>query len=187
MCWLGTCGAVWSARRPVKPEVAGSNPVRSATSVRRGGGRVAQLVERAPEKREVRGSIPRPTTKKFLVRGLRLSPAHHDGTSRAPYVPQWIGVPVAQDSPTWLTLLPSRRVARVAECGSSGPPDSSLPSSGARPLVAGERADEPGRPTSSRSSVLRGQLRCPLWGLASRRFLRSPKAASPKPEWRPRS
>src|SRR6202012_5864131 len=25
-----TCGAVWSARRPVKPEDAGSNPVRSA-------------------------------------------------------------------------------------------------------------------------------------------------------------
>ena len=28
----GTCGAAWSARRPVKPEVAGSNPVRSARS-----------------------------------------------------------------------------------------------------------------------------------------------------------
>ena len=27
---LRTCGAVWSARRPVKAEVAGSNPVRSA-------------------------------------------------------------------------------------------------------------------------------------------------------------
>ncbi len=26
-----SCGAVWSARRPVKPEVAGSNPVRTAT------------------------------------------------------------------------------------------------------------------------------------------------------------
>ena len=26
----GTCGAAWSARRPVKPEAAGSNPVRSA-------------------------------------------------------------------------------------------------------------------------------------------------------------
>src|SRR5438105_9853562 len=31
-------------------------------------GRVAQLVERAPEKREVRGSTPRPTTTKVLVR-----------------------------------------------------------------------------------------------------------------------
>src|SRR5689334_18789997 len=56
-----SCGAVWSARRPVKPEVAGSNPVRTATAERQRG-RVAQLVERAPEKREVRGSIPRPTT-----------------------------------------------------------------------------------------------------------------------------
>src|SRR5437899_3638446 len=53
-----SCGAVWSARRPVKPEVAGSNPVRTAQHH----GRVAQLVERAPEKREVRGSTPRPTT-----------------------------------------------------------------------------------------------------------------------------
>ena len=29
-CVTRTCGAVWSARRPVKPEDAGSNPVRSA-------------------------------------------------------------------------------------------------------------------------------------------------------------
>ena len=29
-----SCGAVWSARRPVKPEVAGSNPVRTATVAR---------------------------------------------------------------------------------------------------------------------------------------------------------
>ncbi len=71
-----TCGAVWSARRPVKPEVAGSNPVRSAHlaefSARRHDGpakvtcslhgRVAQSAERAPEKREVTGSTPVPTT-----------------------------------------------------------------------------------------------------------------------------
>ena len=73
-----TCGAARSARRPVKPEVAGSNPVRSARWVRdiagatavpspgdvrrKPWGRVAQLVERAPEKREVTGSMPVPTT-----------------------------------------------------------------------------------------------------------------------------
>ena len=62
-----TCGAARSARRPVKPEVAGSNPVRSAgrlliRSVEPG--RIAQLVERAPEKREVTGSTPVPTTRK---------------------------------------------------------------------------------------------------------------------------
>ena len=58
-----TCGAAWSARRPVKAEVAGSNPVRSA-AVRKNNehGRVAQLVERAPEKREVTGSTPVSTT-----------------------------------------------------------------------------------------------------------------------------
>ncbi len=60
-CW--SRGAVWSARRPVKPEVAGSNPVGTATTVTGseglsapgtgfcGYGRVAQLVERSPEKR----------------------------------------------------------------------------------------------------------------------------------------
>src|SRR5580692_5329533 len=32
-------------------------------------GRVAQLVERAPEKREVTGSTPVPTTGNFLIRG----------------------------------------------------------------------------------------------------------------------
>ena len=31
-----SCGAVWSARRPVKPEVAGSNPVRTARPGHRG-------------------------------------------------------------------------------------------------------------------------------------------------------
>ena len=64
-----TCGAARSARRPVKAEVAGSNPVRSAARFRPAQrrsnlvpGRVAQLVERAPEKREVTGSTPVPTT-----------------------------------------------------------------------------------------------------------------------------
>ncbi len=67
-------GAVWSARRPVKPEVAGSNPVGTAIrAVDRSGpfgglpappppGRVAQLAERPPEKRKVTGSTPVPTT-----------------------------------------------------------------------------------------------------------------------------
>jgi hypothetical protein len=71
-----TCGAARSARRPVKAEVAGSNPVRSAAESEPppGGGtrlpgRVAQLVERAPEKREVTGSTPVPTTGKTQYRG----------------------------------------------------------------------------------------------------------------------
>ena len=73
-----TCGAVRSARRPVKAEVAGSNPVRSAARFESQPddriwppGRVAQLVERAPEKREVRGSIPRPTTGKDPEQGIQ--------------------------------------------------------------------------------------------------------------------
>src|SRR5438874_10581001 len=66
-----SCGAAWSARRPVKPEVAGSNPVRTAAAdaVDMDRGRVAQLVERAPEKREVSGSTPLPTTTKAQVTG----------------------------------------------------------------------------------------------------------------------
>jgi hypothetical protein len=59
-------GAVWSARRPVKPEAAGSNPVGTATAApvpgRWPNGRVAQLAERPPEKRKVTGSTPVPTT-----------------------------------------------------------------------------------------------------------------------------
>jgi hypothetical protein len=87
-----TCGAVWSARRPVKPEVAGSNPVRSAregSRSRRGAcptkvscppqGRVAQSEERAPEKREVTGSTPVPTTKAIGGRRVVTIPdKHHD-------------------------------------------------------------------------------------------------------------
>ncbi len=71
-------GEVWSSRRPVKPEVAGSSPVGTATGPPQGGpvhitgrspapgthGRVAQLAEHTPEKRGVRGSTPRSTTSK---------------------------------------------------------------------------------------------------------------------------
>ena len=77
-------GAVWSARRPVKPEVAGSNPVGTATLACSpppvGGeqgdnpGRVAQLAERPPEKRKVTGSTPVPTTTR--------NPAHRAGFRR---------------------------------------------------------------------------------------------------------
>ena len=68
-------GAAWSARRPVKPEVAGSNPVGTANQPKNNKlarkehptgrvvlGRVAQLAERPPEKRKVTGSTPVPTT-----------------------------------------------------------------------------------------------------------------------------
>ena len=62
-----SCGAAWSARRPVKAEVASSNLVRTAGRPgchRESHGRVAQLAERAPEKREVAGSTPAPATGK---------------------------------------------------------------------------------------------------------------------------
>jgi hypothetical protein len=56
-------------------------------------GRIAQLVERAPEKREVRGSTPRPTTGKLQVTGQegpaeiigvqrRATPVPHEVTAR---------------------------------------------------------------------------------------------------------
>ena len=54
------------ARRPVKAEVAGSNPVgtaRTEATRPRSPGQVAQSVERAAENRKVGGSIPSlPTT-----------------------------------------------------------------------------------------------------------------------------
>ncbi len=68
----------WSSRRPVKPEVAGSNPVGTARNAAQPGGvaatgsgtvhrlphngRVAQLAEHTPEKRGVTGSTPVSTT-----------------------------------------------------------------------------------------------------------------------------
>ncbi len=84
-----TCGAARSARRPVKAEVAGSNPVRSAARFRSRlrdsnlvPGRVAQLVERAPEKREVTGSTPVPTTCEAMAwLAARLGPAVRPGTT----------------------------------------------------------------------------------------------------------
>ncbi len=60
-----SCGAVWSARRPVKAEAAGSNPVRTASASGFGRllhGRVAQSAEHTPEKRGVTGSTPVPAT-----------------------------------------------------------------------------------------------------------------------------
>ena len=59
-----SCGAVWSARRPVKAEAAGSNPVRTAgrAAVLVRHGRVAQSAEHTPEKRGVTGSTPVPAT-----------------------------------------------------------------------------------------------------------------------------
>jgi hypothetical protein len=62
-------GEVWSSRRPVKPEVAGSNPVAPArhdarTFVRASfhNGQVAQLAEHRSEKAGVGGSSPPLTT-----------------------------------------------------------------------------------------------------------------------------
>jgi hypothetical protein len=74
-------GEVWSSRRPVKPEVAGSNPVAPArhdarTFVRASfhNGQVAQLAEHRSEKAGVGGSSPPLTTgtpKAFLGRNRR--------------------------------------------------------------------------------------------------------------------
>ena len=66
-------GEVWSSRRPVKPEVAGSSPVGTAAAAPSSDGaasmynqvqhgRVAQSAERPPEKRKVTGSTPVSTT-----------------------------------------------------------------------------------------------------------------------------
>src|SRR5262249_39731499 len=59
-----SCGPVWLARRPVKAELAGSNPVRTAGGLhaQSAPGRVAQLAEHTPEKRGVDGSTPSPAT-----------------------------------------------------------------------------------------------------------------------------
>ena len=61
------------ARRPVKAEVAGSNPVGTArTGPRpRSRGQVAQSVERAAENRKVGGSIPSLPTRFVQLSGLR--------------------------------------------------------------------------------------------------------------------
>ena len=69
---------VWSVRRPVKPEVAGSNPVVPAkprASALGSGGQVAQSVERRSEKPEVDGSTPSLTTieNPFIGRGFLMS------------------------------------------------------------------------------------------------------------------
>ncbi len=55
-------GEAWSSRRPVKPEIAGSNPVVPARVSTRAPGQVAQLEERRSEKPEAGGSIPPLTT-----------------------------------------------------------------------------------------------------------------------------
>ena len=61
---------VWQQRRS-PPLAVGCGAVACGNMGDRSGngasGRVAQLVERAPEKREVTGSMPVPTTNNFLV------------------------------------------------------------------------------------------------------------------------
>jgi hypothetical protein len=86
------------ARRPVKAEVAGSNPVGTAPGPEaprpRPHGQVAQSVERAAENRKVGGSIPSLPTPFVLVSALRLQ--HPRGvalgfrhsSARAPSSPQ---------------------------------------------------------------------------------------------------
>jgi hypothetical protein len=62
------------ARRPVKAEVAGSNPVGTAPDRRQPApgspGQVAQSVERAAENRKVGGSIPSLPTRFAQLSGL---------------------------------------------------------------------------------------------------------------------
>ncbi len=90
---------VWSGCR--SPSVCGATvPLAAIWSGpgNRASGRVAQLVERAPEKREVTGSMPVPTTNEFLVRALQLISIRRRSRWRATHVPQ---------------LEESRRSARV--------------------------------------------------------------------------
>ena len=95
-CWFWSRGAAWSARRPVTPEVAGSNPVGTATNQP---GRVAQLAERAPEKREVTGSTPVPTTKKVGSKGsgaqLKPSTLGRSAMSEMTWRPSGSGSPLS--------------------------------------------------------------------------------------------
>ena len=72
-------GEVWSSRRPVKAEVAGSNPVGTASHTKRTSfysfrkyvcGWVAQSVEHTPEKRGVTGSTPVPATNFYHIKIL---------------------------------------------------------------------------------------------------------------------
>ena len=83
-------GEVWSSRRPVKPEVAGSSPVGTAHPpvVERVGmrGRVAQSAERPPEKRKVTGSTPVSTTERG--HGFAPWPRSRPGTS-SPAAARW--------------------------------------------------------------------------------------------------
>ena len=53
----------------VRSAISGCREPRLPEPCRPGRGRVAQLVERAPEKREVRGSMPRPTTEESPLAG----------------------------------------------------------------------------------------------------------------------
>ena len=66
------------ARRPVKAEVAGSNPVgtaRTGAAMLLSPGQVAQSVERAAENRKVGGSIPSlPTTSAQVIEPWGLAP-----------------------------------------------------------------------------------------------------------------
>ena len=79
-------GEVWSSRRPVKPEVAGSNPVVPATEDQAAQGwssglrgQVAQSVERCSEKAEVPGSTP----------GLATSPVSRLAARRGCFATLW--------------------------------------------------------------------------------------------------
>ena len=72
-----------------------SGPQRAGTVTSTTPGRVAQLAERAPEKREVTGSTPVPTTTKVLVRGVEAShPPVEPSAFRARSVPEGSGTVV---------------------------------------------------------------------------------------------
>ena len=70
-------------------------------------GRVAQLVERAPEKREVTGSTPVPTTVRFQVRGAPVN------------APLWSADSVPPTCPTgrWPTYASTRSDVKTHACG----------------------------------------------------------------------
>ena len=100
--------------RPVRPRATGRQ------------GRVAQLVERAPEKREVTGSTPVPTTEKVQVSGGADLTGAGVGDRRALHVPQplrhalWRARAVSGHARTpriWWRKRGARSVAKVLSLG----------------------------------------------------------------------
>jgi hypothetical protein len=126
------------ARRPVKAEVAGSNPVgtaRTGSMHLLSPGQVAQSVERAAENRKVGGSIPSlPTTS-------------------APVRPSVTSAPFGVVAPGSAILLPWT----VDATGGRPPPPGTHRPPGCRTLLLDGAASRPTGTTTARASHMAGQ------------------------------